>query len=89
MTEALFQYYGLDWAAMIIGLTGFYMLTKQKSHGFILQAAANVMGLAVAMWSNQLGFVVYNMILFLFASYGYMSWQRQQQLSPARVSTRR
>jgi hypothetical protein len=62
---------------MIIGLTGTYFISNQDKRGFVFSAAACVCSLAVAIISDQLGFVVYNIIVIALMLKGFMSWNRK------------
>jgi len=86
--NALTQYYGLDWAGMVLGLTGFYLITKQHQIGFLFQALASVTGCSVALMAGQIGFVAYNTIFMVIASYGYFAWAQQQQAQAAQIIRR-
>ena len=76
--EALTLYYGLDWAVMIIGLAGTYMITQQKRIGFLLNAIACFLRLIVAGMSDQMGYIVYNAIILMMLSKAFISWPKMQ-----------
>lgn len=85
--SVLGHYYGLDWMAMIFGLSGFYLITRHNRLGFAFQGVASVLGCWVAVMSGQGGFVVSNIAFMIIASYGYLAWaQQQSQPEAARVS---
>lgn len=79
ITTLLTQYYGLDWAAMILGLSSYYLITKRNRFGFALQAVASILGCVLAVLAGQGGFIVSNIIFIAMASYGYVAWSQQQQ----------
>lgn len=76
--QSLTLYYGLDWAAMILGLSGTYMITHQKRLGFLLNSIACLMGVIVAAMSDQMGYIVYNAIILMMLSKAFISWPRLQ-----------
>lgn len=76
--DVLFRFYGLDWATMILGLTGTYLLSNQNKLGFAFNACACICGLSVAALSQQSGFIVYNMLLIVLMTKGYLSWGRSK-----------
>lgn len=75
--EALFQYYGLDWITMLLGLTGTYLISNQDKRGFVFSALACICSLAVAVLSEQIGFVVYNIVVIGLMLKGFMTWNRK------------
>jgi hypothetical protein len=73
----LFQFYGLDWITMLLGLTGTYLISNQDKRGFVFSALACICSLAVAVISGQIGFVVYNLVVIALMLKGFMSWNRK------------
>ena len=76
-------YYGLDWLALALGVSGSYMITGQNRFGFILSALACLCGFAVAMMSSQFGYVVYNTLLAGIMMRGFLNLSRFQSGSRA------
>lgn len=84
--NALTMYYGLDWVALILGVSGSYMITSQNRYGFLLAGIGCICGFAVALMAMQIGYVVYNIILTGIMVRGYLSLSRYQddaQAEPA------
>ena len=75
--ETLFQFYGLDWLTMILGLTGTYFISNQDKRGFVFSALACISSLAAAIISAQFGFVVYNIVVIALMLKGFMTWNRK------------
>ncbi len=70
---ALMAYYGLDWLALALGVSGSYMITGQNRFGFVLSALACLCGFAVALMSAQFGYVVYNVLLAGIMMRGFLN----------------
>lgn len=75
------QFYGLDWVAMALGLTGSYMISNQDKRGFAFSAVACACGLCVAIISGQTGFIAYNAVLIALMLKGYATWGRAKTAS--------
>lgn len=76
LLDALTRFYGLDWATMLLGLGGTYLLARQDKRGFLCNGMACVCGLCVAALSGQMGFIAYNIILICMMYKGFISWGR-------------
>ena len=74
----LTNYYGLDWLALIFGISGSYLITNQNRMGFLLCCAGCLCGFTVAAISAQFGFVMYNVILTAIMIRGYINLSRYQ-----------
>lgn len=83
MFSGLFDYYGLDWAALVLGLMGCYFITHQRRQGFLFSIVGCVCGLAVAALSNQYGFIIYNIVLIVMMTRGYAFWSSKEQQTEA------
>ncbi len=79
--DALTRFYGLDWMAMLLGLSGTYLISNADKRGFALNGLACLCGLTVAYLSQQVGFVAYNAILVALMYKGYTGWNRKQSTS--------
>ena len=82
--SALFQYYGLDWVSMGMGLAGYFMISSGDKRGFIVSSLGCAFGLSVAILSGQTGFIAYNAILMAIMYRGFLNWDKAQ---PVRVSS--
>ncbi len=74
IADQLFNYYGLDWGAMLIGLLGTYLIMHKKRVGFLCSGTACALGLAVASMSEQTGYIVYNAILIGMMIQAFRTW---------------
>lgn len=79
LLDALTIYYGLDWVALIFGISGSYMITEQNRYGFVLMGFACLCGFAVAVMSSQFGYVIYNALLVGIAVRGFANLSRYQR----------
>lgn len=79
MLEALTQYYGLDWAGMLFGMTGLYFITQQNRVGFLFNIISCICGFSIAAMSNQYGFIFYNAIFVFMMMRAYNKWPPKAQ----------
>lgn len=70
-------YYGIDWLAMLLGMTGFYLITNRNYWGFACSIVGCCCGLSVATISGQYGFITYNIILIIMMMRGIIMWRRE------------
>lgn len=78
--ENLLQYYGLDWLALVMGLSGSWLIGSMNRYGFFFSICACLCGFSVAIMAHQYGFVLYNVILISFATRGYIRWGREKRM---------
>ena len=72
--DFLLQYYGMDWASMILGFAGAWMITEKNAAGFLFSIVSVVLALMTALMANQYGFIVANVISIIIAARGYYKW---------------
>ena len=77
--DFLFQYYGLDWASMILGFTGAWMITEKNANGFLFSILSVIFALMTALMANQYGFIVANVISMVIAGRGYYKWMMSER----------
>lgn len=81
----MFDYYGLDWALLALGLATKYLTIQQNRMAFLTSIFACSAGLAVAVMANQYGIAVFNVILIGMSLKGFQHWgnlARQRQTEP-------
>ena len=83
IVQAFAVYYGLDWGALCFGIFGCYFITCKNPYGFILSILGCCCGFAVAVISNQYGFIVYNIILIAMMARGFIDWRRDRLVRQA------
>ena len=76
--DILMGYYGLDWLALVFGLSGSYLISSQNRFGFLLAGVGCLCGFFVAVLSAQFGFVVYNVLLLAIMLRGLSRLSRFQ-----------
>jgi hypothetical protein len=69
-------YYGIDWIALVAGVSGSYLMTNRNRLGFLMSGFACVAGLIIAAMSGQFGFIAYNIIIIGLMVRGYRLWGR-------------
>ncbi len=87
----MFDYYGLDWMLLALGLTTKWLMIQQNRWAFLTSILGCTAGLAVALMSHQYGIAVFNIILILmsfkgFAHWGKLAQQRATEPAPANAS---
>jgi nicotinamide riboside transporter PnuC len=78
--DAFQKYYGLDWLALVSGLSAMYLLTQKKRIGFLVNVITCICGLSVALLSSQFGFVLFNTAMMGLAVQGYFNWQKEEHI---------
>jgi hypothetical protein len=73
-------YYGLDWITIILGITGYLLITEKKAIGFLFNAASVIAAAFVALIAFQWGFLVANLIQFGVAIRAYIKWKSEEKL---------
>ncbi|MCB1537513.1 MAG: hypothetical protein H6865_00990 [Rhodospirillales bacterium] len=89
------EYYGLDWATLVLGVSANYLLTGGRLRiGFALNILACLCAFSVAAMSHQNGFLVFNGLLIAINMRGVMRGDRRAQVEesamaqPVRVNSR-
>jgi len=72
--HSLGTYYGLDWIALITGISGSYLITNRNRWGFFISGAGCIAGFTVAFMAGQFGFVAYNIIIVAMMVRGFLLW---------------
>jgi len=75
----LFNYYGLDWVAMLFGFYGMWLLGKKRKVSFIFTGIGTIAALCVAFLSSQYGFIVANSIMIGLSARNYMIWHKEEK----------
>ena len=76
MTEH-FQYYGIDWLATVLGLTGVYLLGNKNKLGFIIFMGASVSWVTFGIMTGSLPVIVGSSIFFIMHMRGFLSWSKE------------
>lgn len=70
-------YYGADWASMLFGFCGAWMITNKNKWGFALLIVSLFLAMATAVIAGQYGFIVANIINVGIAVRGFYKWTRE------------
>ena len=80
MTETLLaqasNYYGLDWAAMILTILFLYLIAKKNPIGFLVGAAGCGCWILVNIWVEIYAGVILNIILLGLNLHGFWKWKQ-------------
>ena len=90
MSDLIGNYYGLDWATLVLGVTASLLLTGGRLRlGFSISILACICAFAVATMSHQNGFVVYNLLLIAINMRGILRGERRRKAAePAAAPAR-
>lgn len=75
----LFNYYGLDWLAMLFGFYGMWLLGKKRKVSFIFTGIGTAFALAVAIMASQYGFIFANLIMIGISARNYRLWYLEEK----------
>ena len=74
--HSLTLYYGLDWLAMALGMTGYFFVTNKNYWDFLCSITGCLCGLSVAFIAGQYGFIIHNTVLICMMVRGFILWRR-------------
>lgn len=83
--SALTMYYGLDWASMVLGFIGMYLLAHHRRMGFAFTIGACLLASFAAIIASQYGFIFANFVNIGLAGMGLIKW-RESAPDPVAVS---
>jgi len=75
----VFNYYGLDWLAMLLGFSGMWLLGKKHKVSFLFTAGGMVCGFIVSIMADQYGFIVANSVMLVIALRNYALWNSEEK----------
>ena len=78
--ESFSTYYGADWAAMIFGFTGAWLVTNKNKYGFLLSIVSLCFAVTTAIIAGQFGFIAANIINMGIAIRGFVHWYRDEKV---------
>ena len=70
------QYYGVDWLAMVCGLTGVYLLGNKNKIGFLLFMAASLSWVTFGVLTRSLPIVLGSSIFFFMHLRDFINWTK-------------
>jgi hypothetical protein len=78
MKELFFQYYGIDWLAMLMSLSVIFFIGDKKRYGFLI----GIIGACAWIFTNYLAHVwpgvILNIILIGLYTRGYIKWGKDK-----------
>ncbi len=77
MWEYLTQYYGIDWAAMILVIVGLWLLGRKQKVGFVVNVAGAVLWIVFNVMVDSVAGVLANAILIFVNIQGWWRWSRR------------
>ena len=73
------QFYGIDWLATILGLTGVYLLGNKNKMGFIVFMGASLSWITFGVMTGSLPVIIGSSIFFIMHLRGFVSWLREEK----------
>ena len=74
------QYYGIDWLAMVCGLTGVYLLGNKNKIGFLLFMGASLSWVTFGVLTGSFPIVIGSSIFFFMHLRGFNNWTREAKI---------
>lgn len=78
-----FQYYGLDWLSVILGLMGTYLLGEHRKEGFLLIVMSVSCAASVAVMAETYAFLIANIAAIFLNIRGYIRWSHKKAVQEA------
>ena len=73
----MFQYFGLDWAAMALTFGAIWLLGNKSRNGFLVMMIGNVCWAGIGLWVHSYGMLLANIGFFSLNIRGYRKWAPQ------------
>lgn len=76
------NHYGIDWAAMALGIYDAYLMGNKKRSGFFIMAVSNLIwaGLGFTLLDSY-GLAVGNIVFAAINFRGYLKWEKEHDSS--------
>ncbi len=71
------QFYGIDWLATILGLTGVYLLGNKNKIGFIIFMLASMSWVTFGVLTGSVPVVIGSTIFFIMHLRGFINWSKE------------
>lgn len=81
MMTDVFQYYGVDWIAMLFTLVAIYQLGNKQRSGFVLMIIGNSFWIGLGVFTASLALIVANSIFALMNVRGLWKWSQENHAS--------
>lgn len=79
LSDVVFNYYGVDWIAMIMTFFSIYLLGKKNKYGFIFGLIANASWLAFGIIVQSLGNITANLVFTYLNIKGFRNWRNSER----------
>ena len=76
MTD-IFQYYGVDWIAMLFTLVAIYQLGNKQRSGFVLMIIGNSFWIGLGVFTASLALIVANAVFAAMNVRGLWKWSQE------------
>lgn len=73
------QFYGIDWLAIVCGLTGVYLLGNKNKYGFLVFMIASLSWIVVGVFVGSFAIIIGSSIFFIMHLRGWFNWSRNEQ----------
>lgn len=70
------QFYGIDWLATILGLTGVYLIGNKNKIGFIIFMGASLSWVLFGVLTGSIPVIIGSSIFFMMHLRGLLKWNR-------------
>ena len=72
--QLLFQYFGIDWLAMMFTFMAIYLLGNKSRYGFAIMIAGNACWVVVGVLTSSVAMIIANIGFFVMNSRGWYRW---------------
>ena len=73
-----FQYYGIDWLAMVLTFLAIWQIGNKNKIGFILMMFGNTSWVVVGVLTESIAMVIANIIFFCMNFRAIMKWSKDK-----------
>ena len=73
-----FQYYGIDWIAMVLTCLGIWQIGNKNQIGFILMMCGCTFWMILGYLTGSIAMSIANIIFFLMNLHGIIKWSRTE-----------
>ncbi len=75
------NYYGLDWAAMVLSVLAVWMLGNKNKYGFVVFITANIIWVILgAALMHSYGIILGNIFFLVSDTRGFLNWNKDERL---------
>ena len=74
-----FQYYGIDWIAMVLTFLAIWQIGNKNKIGFVLMMCGNTSWVAVGYLTGSVAMIIANIIFFSINLRAIIKWSKSEQ----------